>query len=39
MKKKIHNIQFLFYFQNIDTKMFAKLLGTEKKYFKNFEGS
>ena len=36
--KEIHKIQFLFNFQNIDTKIFAKLLATKKKYLKMFEG-
>ena len=33
LRKKIPKIQFLINFQNFDTKMFAKPLATNKKYF------
>ena len=38
LRKKIPKIQFLFNFQNFDTKMFAKPLATDKKYFKKLSG-
>ena len=39
LRKKIPKIQFLFNFQNFDTKMFVKLLATKKKKdLNNFEG-
>ena len=38
LRKKISKIQLLFNFQKFDTKIFAKLLATKKKYLKMFEG-
>ena len=38
LRKKIPKIQFLFNFQNFDTKKLAKPLATEKKYLNIFEG-